>query len=82
MLFRSRAHPVRSAKDGACVLLVQAGTGLSTRLRGEENDFNLLTIDGPEVAVERHVAGSKPEFHLADTTRFRRDGGEWHSLPD
>lgn len=37
------------------VLLVQAGTGLSTRHKGEPNDFNLLTIDGRHLCVERHA---------------------------
>lgn len=40
----------------AGVLFVQAGTGLSTRVRGQPNDFNLLSIDGAKVRVEQWVA--------------------------
>jgi len=41
------------ARGGA--IQVQAGTGLSNRQRGEQNDFNLLTLDSDTVAVERYV---------------------------
>jgi 3',5'-cyclic AMP phosphodiesterase CpdA len=40
----------------ATILQVHAGTGLSTRLRGEENDFNLLTLTPGQVRVDRYVA--------------------------
>jgi hypothetical protein len=38
------------------MLLVMAGTGLSTRQRGEENDFNVIeTPDGPGGGVRLRV---------------------------
>ena len=62
-----RAEPAALRIGEARSLLVQAGTGLSTRLRGEENDFNLLTILPAAVTVERFTA-------RADARGFRRDG--------
>jgi 3',5'-cyclic AMP phosphodiesterase CpdA len=57
---------------------VQAGTGLSTRLRGEENDFNLLSIGPGEVVVERFVADSASmAFVRAATARFQLGTGGW-----
>jgi hypothetical protein len=51
-----RAEPVATRIGGAVTLQVQAGTGLSTRQRGEENDFNLLTVERDAIAVERFAA--------------------------
>ncbi|KAF0676503.1 metallophosphoesterase family protein [Profundibacterium mesophilum] len=75
-----RADPVRSEANGGAVLLVQAGTGLSTRLRGEENDFNLLVVDGPNLSIIRYVAGSEPRFEAESERRFRRDGADWNRV--
>ena len=63
------------------VLLVQAGTGLSTRHRGEPNDFNLLTVDGRRLMVERHAATTDASgFETLSTHRFEKRGAEWHQL--
>lgn len=75
-----RADPHTARNGGNAVLLVQAGTGLSTRLRGEENDFNLLTVEGDEVTIDRWAAAETPRFAHAGRSRFRRDGGDWHRL--
>jgi 3',5'-cyclic AMP phosphodiesterase CpdA len=73
-----RAEPVATRIGGSVTLQIQAGTGLSTRQRGEENDFNLLTIEDNEVKVERYAAledgsGFAPGAPLA----FRRRDGRW-----
>ncbi|MBN9886037.1 metallophosphoesterase family protein [Salipiger abyssi] len=69
-----RAHPG--------LLFVQAGTGLSDRLRGgERNTFNLLTLSGPRVSVETWgLEGAG--FDLIGTKRYLRDGDRWERLPD
>jgi hypothetical protein len=60
------------------MLQVQAGTGLSTRLRGEANDFNLITADGDTVSVERFVAeAERTSFDRLAAVRFRRTAGRW-----
>ncbi len=55
------------------VLLVQAGTGLSTRLREDPNAVNLLEVEPGRVRVDRWAAYDAPEFRVVETARFRRD---------
>ena len=63
------ARPFASA---AGVLFVQAGTGLSTRVRGEPNDFNLLTIEGRSVLVEQWTAATARPTSAAPGRRGSR----------
>ncbi len=83
------AAPMTAREGGREVLLVQAGTTLSTRLRGGENDFNLLTVEGPALSIARFAAGDDGVFAPAATHRFRREGAAWRpqvqsstTLPD
>ena len=66
------------------VLLVQAGTGLSTRLRDEPNTLNLLTIEPGHVRVDRYAAFDEPGFEVIETAWFGRDLGNaeahWEKL--
>ena len=55
------------------ILLVQAGTGLSTRLRDEPNTLNLLSIEPGHVRVDRYAAFQDPEFTVLETAWFGRD---------
>jgi 3',5'-cyclic AMP phosphodiesterase CpdA len=60
------------------LLLVQAGTGLSTRMRGEPNDFNLLTAAPDHLVVEQFAADDDTqEFSRRGRTTFRRSDGQW-----
>ncbi|MEC9197461.1 MAG: metallophosphoesterase [Pseudomonadota bacterium] len=59
------------------VLQVHAGTGLSTRLRGEENDFAKIGIEGDQVQITRMVAGEEARFKPAQTQLFRLTGDGW-----
>ncbi|MCB1354709.1 MAG: metallophosphoesterase [Rhodobacteraceae bacterium] len=73
-----RVEPVTARLEDARTLQVQAGTGLSTRLRGEENDFNLLTIDGETLTVLRYATAEGAEgFEPVASRCFERAGERW-----
>lgn len=77
-LHRWHARPF--AGFGA-VLFVQAGTGLSTRVRGEPNDFNLLTIDGPAVRIDRWTTSDdEAVFTVSESVDYRKTEGEWQRV--
>ena len=58
------------------ILVVQAGTAVSTRSRGEANSYNLVTVeDGRLSVLVREWAGSG--FADARRTDFVRRGHEW-----
>jgi 3',5'-cyclic AMP phosphodiesterase CpdA len=66
-----RAEPFAHREGRSAVLQVHAGTGLSTRLRGEENDFNLLELSEGVIDVTRHAAGEGvSDFTPLATRRF------------
>lgn len=55
------------------ILLVQAGTGLSTRTRAEPNTVNLLAIEPGRVRIDRYAARDRPAFEVSQTALFARD---------
>lgn len=66
-----RAAPFARLDGGHGMLQVQAGTGLSDRLRGEENDFNLLDVSARSVTISRHVWDlDRPEFRKISEAQF------------
>ncbi len=75
-LHRWQAEAFLSRKVGARVLQVHVGTGLSTRLRGQENDFALVDIETGRMAVTRMVAAGSA-FTARPVSRFRRRGEVW-----
>lgn len=64
-----RAEPF-VARTGGSILQVHVGTGLSTRLRGQDNDFAILDIAGRYCTLTRMVASVKGEFAKDIETRF------------
>lgn len=59
-------------------LFVQAGTGLSNRLRGEDNMFNLIDASPNRVSVQSWRAGDEPTFAAGETAAFKRGpDGAW-----
>ncbi|HEX2941102.1 MAG TPA: metallophosphoesterase [Rhodopila sp.] len=74
---RAEAYCAATGEAGS-VLLVQAGTGLSTRTRGQGNDYNVLRIDNGAVAIARFaMSDARQSFHCVEETRFIRQNGAW-----
>jgi 3',5'-cyclic AMP phosphodiesterase CpdA len=61
--------------DGS-ILFVQAGTAISTRLRGEPNSYNLLRLEPTAVTCAVRSFGGK-DFEDAETARYALIGGRW-----
>ncbi|MFX0545964.1 metallophosphoesterase family protein [Roseovarius sp. S1116L3] len=73
-----RAAPFAHRDGRRSVLQVHAGTGLSTRLRGEENDFNLIETAPEAITVTRYAAGMGNEvFAIVESRRFEADHSGW-----
>ena len=58
------------------LLFVQAGTAISTRLRGEPNSYNLLHIQAMTVTCTVRVFTGK-NFADAETTHYALDADRW-----
>ncbi|SIO15584.1 metallophosphoesterase family protein [Vannielia litorea] len=61
------------------LLFVQAGTGLSTRLRGEKNNFNLLDVDGPRVSITTWAAEGRV-FGPGESATYARGSNGWERV--
>jgi 3',5'-cyclic AMP phosphodiesterase CpdA len=61
---------------GRNALLVQAGTAVSERSRGEAQSFNILQADGPTLAV-RTMSFVKGTFRETETKRYRQGPAGW-----
>ncbi len=65
---------------GHSALIVQAGT-VSTRSRGEQPSFNVLRIERPDIAVERHVWDPAIDhFIVAAASRYRHGKDGWRAV--
>jgi hypothetical protein len=63
---------------GHAALVVQAGTAISTRGRGQANSFNVIKIHRPEIVVERWEWNSgAATFVAAAPEHFRLVAGVW-----
>jgi len=72
------ADPFAEKPGLDAVLQVHAGTGLSNRLRGEENDFNILDIEAGAITVTRHAAmEGRTDFTPRQVRRFTTGGQGW-----
>ncbi len=63
---------------GYSALVIQAGTAISNRQRGcEENAFNFIRIERPRITVESHVwQPSALRFALTESAAFRHSDAE------
>lgn len=73
-LHNARTVPLTAAPG---VLFVQGGTGLSTRLRGEPNNFNLLHVSPARVEIDRYGAEDRPRFEIVERACFDRRPEGW-----
>jgi 3',5'-cyclic AMP phosphodiesterase CpdA len=68
------AAPFALTKDARSMLCVQAGTTLSSRLRGEDNDLNVIDFTNGLVKVTRwRTRGEALEFTPDSVTHFQQD---------
>lgn len=71
----------RYQHSGHSALLVQAGTAVSTRSRGEVNSFNLLQLARPHVTVTRFEWNVEAGmFRACSPERFERQATGWQRL--
>jgi 3',5'-cyclic AMP phosphodiesterase CpdA len=68
---------------GRSLLLIQAGSAASTRLRGAANSFNRIRIDPARVSVERvDWNGERGSFALAAIDAFERTPEGWERISE
>ncbi|MGR3320483.1 MAG: metallophosphoesterase family protein [Pseudooceanicola sp.] len=72
--------PFLTRPEGARILQVHAGTGLSTRHRGEPNDFACIDRDGDSLRIARWTAEPEGDaFAEASRRTFARGPDGWRS---
>jgi len=77
--YRASTHHVRDlVTDAGTALVIQAGTATSTRLRDEEQSFNLIEVGVGEVTVAVQ-AWDEIAFRQQDSERFVRHGAHWET---
>lgn len=75
-----RAEPFAETDDHPAVLQRHAVTGLSNRVRGEPNDFNLLRLEENLVHIDRYTFDeAASEFITQQSVTFERGQGGWKS---
>ena len=68
----------RFVVSGYAALMVQAGTALSSRTRGEDNSFNVIRIKRPNIGVSRMVwRADLKTFAPEHTDYFRHSETGW-----
>lgn len=74
-------EPFLTQKNKQMTLQVHCGTGLSTRLRGEPNEFAILDLDGATFSACRMVAGPDDgHFGPRSESRYARTPAGWEDL--
>lgn len=78
-LHKWQAAPFVTPEIGQSMLQVHVGTGLSNRLRGEENDFAVLDVSENRLAITRMVARMSG-FEAEPPLKFAYADGSWSAL--
>ncbi len=67
--------------DGYSGLIVQAGTAISSRSRGEPVSFNVIRVGSPDITIESyHGEAESPGFAKGATYKFKNEGKGWRSI--
>ena len=78
-----RLEPFLTQTQRTHILQVHAGTGLSTRLRDQDNDFAILDLEGRQLTVERWAASADAaSFAPVQVNRFEMTDTGWSELGD
>jgi hypothetical protein len=86
MLLAGHMHHASSHEAGDLItraggtLVVQAGTATSTRVREQEQSFNVIDIADDCVTITVH-AWKGDDFRPADAQRYEWQEGRWKLLP-
>jgi 3',5'-cyclic AMP phosphodiesterase CpdA len=73
---------VRYKKHGDSAIFVQAGTAISSRIRGEENSFNVIRAGRRRIDIQRFSWNAERGlFAAALTDAFARTGSGWVRVP-
>jgi 3',5'-cyclic AMP phosphodiesterase CpdA len=72
-----RSHHVAATRS---MLSIQAGTAISTRHRGEPNQYNHIQINPPQVSITLRLFDGR-EFQAGTCARFTWIGDEWIAEP-
>jgi 3',5'-cyclic AMP phosphodiesterase CpdA len=79
-LFHSGLTTRRYRVPGNAALIIQAGTGLSTRTRGEVNAFNVIHADAKRLELQRFSwSPEQKKFTMAWSEWFRETETGWMS---
>lgn len=70
-------EPFVARKTRSMTLQVHCGTGLSTRLRGQPNDFAIIDVEGEQFDICRMTADTGPTFVEQDRSSYRRMPEGW-----
>ncbi|WP_394154876.1 metallophosphoesterase family protein [Loktanella salsilacus] len=75
-------EPFVAQKSDAMTLQIHCGTGLSTRLRGEANEYAIIDLDGDQIIAERMTAlADRLEFVRASRHSYQQTTTGWHAIP-
>ena len=78
---RTVVEATRDGTSGPALLLIQAGTATSTRLRDEMNSFNILRLVHPRLEIERvSWNNARAAFAASSLERYRRVANAWERV--
>ena len=76
-LHKWQASPYPAVKGARGMLQIQAGTALSSRLRGDPNDFNVITVAADAISVVRYAATPDNKFAVESELKIRLENQAW-----